>query len=185
MGRTLHRVVHHAVLYVMQHAVHHVLNHVVSRSSPCPSEWAVSRVAGGFSDSETSWVLAGGAEGSFLCSLSSRFSGRGGGVGSLPRSWRRVGVAKFEFFWCPSPGGRSVREITGREETERPPEESARQIPACSKLSSRSPGACQICSGAVRSAEPDLQRAPGGTELCRSPRSPPGHDLRLDEHGAG
>src|SRR5712691_2498089 len=29
---------------------------------------------------------------------------------------------KFEFFWCPSPGGRSVREITSREETERPPE---------------------------------------------------------------
>jgi len=24
-----------------------------------------------------------------------------------------------------------------------------------------------------------------GTELCRSPRSPPGHDLRLDEHGTG
>src|SRR5437899_6922635 len=92
MGRTLHRVVHHAVLYVMQHAVHHVLNHVVSRSSPCPSEWAVPRVAGRFSDSETSWVLAGGVEGSFLCSPSSRFSGRGGGVGSLPRAWRRVGV---------------------------------------------------------------------------------------------
>src|SRR2546425_411278 len=33
-----------------------------------------------------------GTEGSFLCSLSSRFSGRGGGVGSLPRAWRRVGV---------------------------------------------------------------------------------------------
>src|SRR3989449_5643276 len=33
-----------------------------------------------------------GAEGSFLCSPSSRFSGRGGGVGSLPRAWRRVGV---------------------------------------------------------------------------------------------
>src|SRR2546426_7028689 len=33
-----------------------------------------------------------GAEGSFLCSLSSRFSGRGGAVGSLPRAWRRVGV---------------------------------------------------------------------------------------------
>src|SRR3989449_9048618 len=32
----------------------------------------------------TSWVLAGGAEGSFLCSLSSRFSGGGGGVGSPP-----------------------------------------------------------------------------------------------------
>src|SRR5437899_2377933 len=40
----------------------------------------------------TSWVLAGGTEGSFLCSPSSRFSGRGGGVGSLPRAWRRVGV---------------------------------------------------------------------------------------------
>src|SRR5437879_3890682 len=35
---------------------------------------------------------------------------------------------KFEFFGAPSPGGRSVREITSREETERPPEESARQI---------------------------------------------------------
>src|SRR2546425_5083630 len=29
---------------------------------------------------------------------------------------------KFEFFGAPSPGGRSVREITSREETERPPE---------------------------------------------------------------
>src|SRR5947209_17768773 len=33
-----------------------------------------------------------GAEGSFLCSLIKRFSGRGGGVGSLPRGCRRVGV---------------------------------------------------------------------------------------------
>src|SRR5207245_1924929 len=32
----------------------------------------------------TSWVLAGGAEGSFLCSLSSRFSGRGAGWGASP-----------------------------------------------------------------------------------------------------
>src|SRR3989449_7756037 len=39
-------------------------------------------------------VPPGGAEGSFLCSLSSRFSGRGGGVGSLPRAWRRVGVPR-------------------------------------------------------------------------------------------
>ncbi len=38
------------------------------------------------------------------------------------------------FFGAPSPGARSVREITSREETERPPEESARQIPACSSL---------------------------------------------------
>src|SRR6266852_7240916 len=37
---------------------------------------------------------------------------------------------KFRIFLVPpSPGGRSVREITSREETERPPEESARQIP--------------------------------------------------------
>src|SRR2546427_9465070 len=35
-----------------------------------------------------------GSEGSFLCSLSSRFSGRGGGVGSPPRAWRRVGVPR-------------------------------------------------------------------------------------------
>src|SRR3989475_6415382 len=62
MGRTLHRVVHLGV--------------------------GCARVAGRFSDSETSWVLAGGAEGSFLCSLSSRFSGRGGGVGNLPGAWR-------------------------------------------------------------------------------------------------
>src|SRR3989449_90815 len=44
--------------------------------------------------SETSWVLAGGTEGSFLCSLSSRFSGRGGGGGGLPTSWRRSGVPR-------------------------------------------------------------------------------------------
>src|SRR3989442_8346211 len=42
-----------------------------------------------------------GAEGSFLCSLSSRFSGRGGGGGSLPRAWRRVGV--------PGPGGAKLK----------------------------------------------------------------------------
>src|SRR5207302_3926865 len=68
------------------------VHQAVHQSSP--SEWAVPRVAGRFSDSETSWVLAGGAESSFLCSLSSRFSGRGGGVGSLPRAWRRVGVPR-------------------------------------------------------------------------------------------
>src|SRR5467141_37669 len=45
------------------------------------------------------------------------------------------GNEKFEFFGAPSPGGRSVREITSREETERPPEESTRQIPARSRLS--------------------------------------------------
>src|SRR2546425_5739446 len=42
----------------------------------------------------------------------------------------RSGNGKFEFFGAPSPGGRSVREITSREGTERPPEETARQSPA-------------------------------------------------------
>src|SRR2546427_11640113 len=82
MGRTLHRVVHLGV--------------------------GCARVAGRFSDSETSWVLAGGAEGSFLCSLSSRFSGRGGGVGSLPRAWRRVGVP------VAAPKNRRVAKTSGR-----------------------------------------------------------------------
>src|SRR3989441_11145953 len=68
------------------------------------SEWDVPRVAGRFSDSETSWVLAGGTEGSFLCSPSSRFSGRGGGVGSLPRAWRRVGVPEIEYRGQTLPG---------------------------------------------------------------------------------
>jgi len=44
-------------------------------------------------------VLAGGSEGSFLCSLSSRFSGRGGGVGSLPRAWRGRGGVPWKW-WC-------------------------------------------------------------------------------------
>src|SRR5437879_10270661 len=38
------------------------------------------------------------------------------------------------FFGAPSPGGRSVREITSREETERPPENRlgrSQQAPAC------------------------------------------------------
>src|SRR3989442_16031217 len=56
------------------------------RSGLCP-EWLAD-----FRIPNLLGALAGGAEGSFLCSPSSRFSGRGGGVGSLPRAWRRVGV---------------------------------------------------------------------------------------------
>src|SRR2546425_921425 len=64
------------------------LDHHLNLGVGCaPSCWPIF----GF---RTSWVLAGGAEGSFLCSPSSRFSGRGGGVGSLPRAWRRVGVPR-------------------------------------------------------------------------------------------
>src|SRR2546425_8179783 len=48
---------------------------------------------------------------------------------------------KFEFFWCPSPGGRSVREITSREETERPPENRlGRSQQASASTGSRLPG---------------------------------------------
>src|SRR5205807_3087042 len=46
----------------------------------------------------------------------------------------RSGNEKFEFFGAPSPGGRSVREITSREETERPPENRlgrSQHAPAC------------------------------------------------------
>src|SRR3989454_10128765 len=56
------------------------------RSGLCPELLADFRIP------KPPGVLAGGTEGSFLCSPSSRFSGRGGGVGSLPRAWRRVGV---------------------------------------------------------------------------------------------
>src|SRR5437879_4714736 len=35
-----------------------------------------------------------GLRGQFSVQSDNRFSGRGGGVGSLPRAWRRVGVPK-------------------------------------------------------------------------------------------
>src|SRR2546422_9935938 len=41
--------------------------------------------AGEFWVSKTLGLSAGGSEGSFLCSLSSRFSGRGGGGGEPPQ----------------------------------------------------------------------------------------------------
>src|SRR5437899_416964 len=73
-------------------------------------------------------------------------------------------MKKFEFFWCPSPGGRSVREITSREETERPPEESARQIPAGSRLS-QEPKARWRSGSADRTAPEQISQAPGLREF--------------------
>src|SRR5712692_7356132 len=73
-------------------------------------------------------------------------------------------MKKFEFFWCPSPGGRSVREITSREETERPPEESARQIPAGSRLS-QEPKARGRSGSADRTAPEQIWQAPGLREF--------------------
>ena len=51
------------------------------------------RVAGRFSDSETSWVLAGGAEGSFLCSLITDFLAEGTGWGASPGRGGELGAA--------------------------------------------------------------------------------------------
>src|SRR5437879_9999246 len=68
------------------------------------------------------------------------------------------------FFGAPSPGGRSVREITSREETERPPEESARQIPAGSRLSQEQKACCR-CRSAVRTAPEQIWQAPGLREF--------------------
>src|SRR5713101_4290084 len=68
------------------------------------------------------------------------------------------------FFGAPSPGGRSVREITSREETERPPEESARQIPARSRLS-QEPKARGRSGSADRTAPEQVWQAPGLREF--------------------
>src|SRR2546425_2654530 len=76
MGRTLHR---------------------ASASSSASSIASIITLNLGVGCAPSCWPIFGfrsllgarrGAEGSFLCSLSSRFSGRGGGVGSLPRAWR-------------------------------------------------------------------------------------------------
>src|SRR5437879_2141736 len=70
---------------------------------------------------------------------------------------------KFEFFWCPSPGGRSVREITSREETERPPENRlgrSQQAPA-----SQEPKACWRPGSADRTAPEQVWQAPGLREF--------------------
>src|SRR3989442_1565852 len=71
----------------VEHCIEQCIEHPPEpRSGLCPELLADFRIP------KPSWVLAGGEEGSFLCTPSSRFSGRGGGVGSLPRAWRRVGV---------------------------------------------------------------------------------------------
>src|SRR5437879_139705 len=56
------------------------------------------------------------------------------------------------------------REITSREETERPPEESARQIPACSRLS-QEPKARWRSGSADRTAPEQISQAPGLREF--------------------
>src|SRR3989454_748737 len=61
------------------------------RSGLCP-EWLAD-----FSDSEPPGCSQG-RRGQFSVQSDNRFSGRGGGVGSLPRAWRRVGVPARRYF---------------------------------------------------------------------------------------
>src|SRR5207302_2024456 len=75
----------------------------------------------------------------------------------------RSGNEKFEFFGAPSPGGRSVREITSREETERPPENRlgrSQHAPA-----SQEPKACWRSGSADRTAPEQVWQAPGLREV--------------------
>src|SRR5712691_10192321 len=68
------------------------------------------------------------------------------------------------FFGAPSPGGRSVREITSREDTASPPEASTRQIPAGSRLS-QEPKARRRSGSADRTAPEQISQAPGLREF--------------------
>src|SRR2546428_14146583 len=54
-----------------------------------------------------------GLRGQFSVQSDNRFSGRGGGVGSLPRAWRRVGVPKAQQVL--KKNGRSEERRVGKE----------------------------------------------------------------------
>src|SRR5205807_6129158 len=94
------------------------------------------------------------------------------------------GNEKFEFFGAPSPGGRSVREITSREETERPPEESTRQIRACRLSQNRKPAgdlARQIQPLPSRSGRLLDYESSGSPSPSRSYRRPETESLPVTE----
>src|SRR3989442_317899 len=94
------------------------------------------------------------------------------------------GNEKFEFFGAPSPGGRSVREITSREETERPPEESTRQIRACRLSQNRKPAgdlARQIEPPPSRSGRHLDYESSGSPSPSRSYRRPETESLPVTE----
>src|SRR2546427_165808 len=96
----------------------------------------------------------------------------------------RSGNEKFEFFGAPSPGGRSVREITSREETERPPEESTRQIRACRLSQNRKPAgdlARQIEPLPSRSGRLLDYESSGSPSPSRSYRRPETESLPVTE----
>src|SRR5713226_9471918 len=93
------------------------------------------------------------------------------------------------FFGAPSPGGRSVREITSREETERPPEESARQIPACSSLpGTESLPVTELTGSNLRHARPGAGRAlvgNGETGRVQSQRNQPVTGIAYRQEDSG
>jgi len=73
------------------------------------------------------------------------------------------GNEKFEFFGAPSPGGRSVREITSREETERPPEN---RLGRCQHApASQEPKARWRCGSADPTAPEQVSQMPGLREF--------------------
>src|SRR5712692_6402268 len=72
-------------------------------------------------------------------------------------------LPRNEKFGAPYPGGRSVREITSREETERPPENRlgrSQHAPA-----SQEPKACWRCGSADPTAPEQASQVPGLREL--------------------
>src|SRR5947209_20527303 len=83
------------------------LSNIASRSASCSGSWSSALCASvitlnlGVGCGPSCWAIFGfrnllgarrGHRGQFSVQSDNRFSGRGGGVGSLPRAWRRVGV---------------------------------------------------------------------------------------------
>ena len=98
----------------------------------------------------------------------------------------RSGNEKFEFFGAPSPGGRSVRKITSREETERLPENRLGRSQRLRLSQERKPAGDVARQIDLRHARPGAGRAlvgNGETGRVQSQRIPPRHGHRLPAGG--
>src|SRR5207245_1721636 len=94
---------------------------------------------------------------------------------------------KFEFFGAPSPGGRSVRKITSREETERLPENRLGRSQRLRLSQERKPAGDVARQIDLRHARPGAGRAlvgNGETGRVQSQRIPPRHGHRLPAGGS-
>src|SRR5438128_2137212 len=90
--------VDHCINLYVHHCLSHCLDHHPEpRSGLCPELLADFRIPKPPGCSQ-------GRRGQFSVQSDNRFSGRGGGVGSLPRAWRRVGVPGVA-------GAKKIREI--------------------------------------------------------------------------